>query len=266
MGAAGRTGSAHGGDGEGANASGLPGLSVAQGGYRLVPAETSVASAPSVDYAFRIVAADGETIHDFELEHERRMHLIAVRRDFERFQHLHPEQLADGSWTVEVDTRLGGVYRVFADFATDGDSLTLGTDLFVPGNFDPKPLPAVTTTDDAGDGYTVSLDSATPESGTNPIRFTVSRNGRQLDSVEPYLGADGHLVALRENDQAFLHTHPEGEPGGPGPISFAVDYPSAGRYRLFLQFKHAGEVRTAAFTQEVTGAGASGEEAGHGGP
>jgi hypothetical protein len=72
-----------------------------------------------------------------------------------------------------------------------------------------------------------------------------------VDAVEPYLGADGHLVALREHDQAFLHTHPEGEPGGPGPIEFGVEYPTAGRYRLFLQFKHAGEVHTAEFTQEV---------------
>jgi hypothetical protein len=96
------------------------------------------------------------------------------------------------------------------------------------------------------------------------VRFTITRDGQELDSVEPYLGADGHLVALREHDQAFLHTHPEGTPGGRGPISFRVEYPSAGRYRLFLQFKHAGEVRTAAFTQRVTGSGAGGGEASDG--
>ncbi|MDQ3728705.1 MAG: hypothetical protein M3355_03850, partial [Actinomycetota bacterium] len=135
--------------------------------------------------------------------------------------------------------------------------------------FDPVPLAAPKASADAGGGYEVTLDSAAPSSGSiNPARFTVSKDGRKLDSVEPYLGADGHLVALREHDQAFLHTHPQGEPGGRGPISFAVEYPSAGRYRLFLQFKHGGEVRTAAFTQEVTGAGAgsdaSTEEADHG--
>ena len=208
----------------GAAAGDLPGLAVADAGYRLVPARTSVASGPSAEYAFRIVGPDGETVSDFEVEHERRMHLIVVRRDFEGFQHLHPEQLPDGTWTVELDARLPGVHRVFADFAAAGRSLTLGTDLFVPGDFDPEPLP--------------------PVAGT--------------------AGADGHLVALREHDQAFLHTHPEGKPGGRGPISFQVEYPSAGRYRLFLQFKHAGEVRTAAFTREVTGSSAVTEEASHG--
>jgi hypothetical protein len=94
------------------------------------------------------------------------------------------------------------------------------------------------------------LLSEAPHAGeTTPARFVVSKDGRPIDRVQPYLDADGHLVALREHDQAFLHTHPEGEPGGSGPIEFGVEYPTAGNYRLFLQFRHAGEVRTAEFTQ-----------------
>ena len=251
----------HGGEG-----GALPGLAVESGGYRLVPAETSLASGPSTPYGFRIADERGETVREFDLEHERRMHLIFVRRDFTNFQHLHPRQLEDGSWSVEAETTAGGVYRVFADFATGGESLTLATDVFVAGEFDPAPLPDPAATDVVGDGYEVSLDSGSPASGgTSPASFTVSRHGRELDSVEPYLGADGHLVALREHDQAFLHTHPEGEPGGSGPISFQVEYPSPGRYRLFLQFRHGGEVRTAAFTQEVRGPAGGAEEADDGG-
>lgn len=241
----------------GSGAVGPPGLAVAQDGYRLVPDETTVDSGPAVNYAFRIIDENGATVRDFELEHERRMHLIVIRRDFEHFQHLHPRQLEDGSWEADVDLSQAGVYRVFADFASGGQSLTLASDLFVPGRFDPVPLPPPASTDDAGDGYEVSLDSASPRGGgANQVRFTVRRSGRELDSVEPYLGADGHLVALRENDQAFLHTHPDGEPGGSGPISFQVEYPSAGRYRLFLQFKHQGKVRIASFTQQVDGVNA----------
>ena len=66
--------------------------------------------------------------------------------------------------------------------------------------------------------------------------------------VEPYLGANGHLVALREGDLAYLHTHPETHSGRR--IAFETEFPSAGRYRLFLQFKHEGKVRTA-FTRRV---------------
>jgi len=65
--------------------------------------------------------------------------------------------------------------------------------------------------------------------------------------VEPYLGASGHLVALREGDLAFLHVHPEADR-----LAFDAQFPSPGRYRLFLQIKTGGVVRTAAFTHEVS--------------
>jgi len=238
----------------------LPGLAVAQDGYRLIPERTELDRGGAGRYRFRIVDAANETVSDFDVEHERRMHLIVVRRDFANFQHLHPRQLADGSWEVEANLDEAGVYRVFADFATGGQSLTLATDLLVAGRFQPHPLPAPRTTDAAGDGYEVTIESAEPTGGTaTPVQFSVSRDGRPLDGVEPYLGADGHLVALREHDQAFLHTHPEGKPGGPGPISFQVEYPTPGRYRLFLQFKDRGEVRTAAFTQQLDGSPSAGE-------
>ena len=75
--------------------------------------------------------------------------------------------------------------------------------------------------------------------------------------MDDYLGAKGHLVALREGDLAYLHTHPaEGEghaQGDGGAIGFETEFPSEGRYRLFLQFKHDGEVHTAAFTRAVAG-------------
>ena len=56
-------------------------------------------------------------------------------------------------------------------------------------------------------------------------------------------------MALREGDLAYLHVHPEGH--GDGAVSFVTEFPSEGRYRLFLQFKHEGVVQTVAFTREV---------------
>ena len=81
------------------------------------------------------------------------------------------------------------------------------------------------------------------------LRFDIRREGRSI-RVQRYLGAGGHLVALREGDMAYLHVHPTG--GGGRHVSFATEFPSAGRYRLFLQFKHRGRVHTAAFTEDVT--------------
>jgi hypothetical protein len=69
--------------------------------------------------------------------------------------------------------------------------------------------------------------------------------------IQPYLGARGHLVALRQGDLAYLHAHPEEHEGAAHAIPFAAEFPSAGSYRLFLQFRVAGVVHTAAFTVAV---------------
>jgi hypothetical protein len=68
--------------------------------------------------------------------------------------------------------------------------------------------------------------------------------------VDPYLGADGHLVVLRQGDLAFLHVHPSGNAGDEA-VAFEATLPTAGRYRMFLQFRHDGRVHTAEFTEEV---------------
>jgi hypothetical protein len=87
--------------------------------------------------------------------------------------------------------------------------------------------------------------------GETHLHFTVSRHGREITDLQPYLGARGHLVALREGDLAYLHVHPQEGPERGAGITFGAEFPSAGRYRLFLQFRHAGRVHTTAFTEAV---------------
>jgi hypothetical protein len=195
---------------------------------------------------FRILDDRGAVVRDFDVEHTKRMHLIVVRRDLTGFQHLHPEQQADGSWRTALELPDAGSYRVFADFSHKGTATTLAGDLRVDGAADLRALPAPVPVADAGDGYEVRLDAGTVRAGQEAeLEFTVTRNGKPVQ-VEPYLGANGHLVALREGDLAFLHVHPEDDG-----VAFGATFPSAGSYRLFLQFQHEGQVRTAAFTQEV---------------
>jgi hypothetical protein len=176
------------------------------------------------------------------------MHFIVVRRDGQGFQHLHPELGDDGVWSVELTLPDAGSYRVFADFKHDGEAETLAGDLAVDGEADYRPLPAPVTSADTGDGYDVRLDAGALHTGREAeLRFTVTRDGEAV-RTEPYLGAGGHLVALREGDLAYLHVHPEGQGEG---VGFMTEFPSEGRYRLYLQFKHEGRVHTAEFTQEV---------------
>jgi hypothetical protein len=122
------------------------------------------------------------------------------------------------------------------------------------------------------DGYTVELEGDLSAGAEAELSLRVSRDGRPVTDLQPYLGAYGHLVALREGDLAYLHVHPveptDGTTPAPGPhVAFAATAPSPGSYRLFLDFRHGDTVHTAAFSVDAAPGAASGapdEPAGHG--
>ncbi|HEY1275751.1 MAG TPA: hypothetical protein VGF25_12600 [Thermoleophilaceae bacterium] len=240
--------SAHGGAAEPA-ADPVRGLAASDGGLKLALHTTELQRGRPSELAFAIVGAGGRPVRDFDVAHEKRMHVIVVRRDGRGFQHLHPRLGGDGVWRARATLVDAGSYRVFTDFERHGEPRTLASDLAVDGEADYRPLPPPATTAITSDGYEVALAGAAPRAGREAeLRFTVSRDGVPV-RTERYLGAGGHLVALREGDLAYLHVHPEDGDA----VGFMTRFPSAGRYRLYLQFKHAGRVHTAEFTQEVTG-------------
>ena len=220
---------------------------------RSLPASFAATAGRPRRLHFRVVGRDGAALRSgYQLEAERRLHLIVVRRDLTGYQHLHPAMAADGTWSVPVKVAEPGAYRVFADFQLRCQKHVLAADLLVPGSFRPATLPAPATVASA-DGYDVRLQSPV-RCGPATRRHCASRSaaaGRPVDAVEPYLGARGHLVALRQGDLAYLHVHPEEHPDAANAIPFAAEFPSAGAYRMFLQFKIDGVVHTAAFTVEV---------------
>ncbi|HSD24812.1 MAG TPA: DUF4396 domain-containing protein [Solirubrobacterales bacterium] len=245
-------------DAEGHAADPVRGLSVAEDGMRLEMGTSTGRAGIPTTLEYRVVDERGEAVRDFEIEHTKPMHLIVVRRDLTGFQHLHPTMRADGTWTTELSLPESGSYRVFADFAHDGENRTLAGELNVDGPVDWRALPAQADTARTDDGYEVRLAWGGSSAGDDrQLAFTVTRDGAPVD-LQEYLGAGAHLVALRESDLAFLHVHPmesgPAEAAGSGKIRFMTEFPSAGGYRLFLQFKHDGRVHTAAFTREVSDA------------
>ncbi|MGW5388215.1 hypothetical protein [Nocardia sp. NPDC003963] len=239
-------------------ATGEPGgLTSSAGGYTLVLADPIVTAGPEATLRFRIEDSTGRPVTRYTPNHEKDLHLILVRRDTAGYQHLHPTLGPDGIWSTPVDLTRAGDQRVFADFVTaDGQPLTLGTDLRVAGRYTPRPLPAANATA-AVDGYTVDMKGGVTPGSTTDVTFTVTRDGQPVTDLQPYLGAYGHLVALRAADLGYLHVHPAGHPGdgntaaGPG-VTFAVTAPGTGDYRLFFEFRHNGAVHRAEFTVPVT--------------
>ena len=130
---------------------------MAENGLRVVVEDPELRRGRSEQLRFRVVDDAGTTVRDFDVAHTKRMHLIVARRDLATFQHLHPEQQADGSWTTDITLGEAGSYRLFADFTKDDETSTLASDLRVDGIADFRPLPAATPTSVSDGGYDVRL-------------------------------------------------------------------------------------------------------------
>ncbi|MFE3248113.1 hypothetical protein [Streptomyces sp. NPDC059209] len=256
------TGTETGGE-EGGGKAAAGGLQISEGGYTLALDTPRVAAGEPADLRFSVKDERGRSLTSYAREHGKELHFIVASRDLTVYRHLHPTRAADGTWSVAATLPAAGGYRAFADFKPAGKGaagITLGTDLAVSGKSEPAALPPVRATAEV-DGYRVTLDGALTAGKARELTLSVSRNGRPVTDLQPYLGAYGHLVALRAGDLAYLHVHPNGEPDDgvtePGPeVSFTATAPSAGAYRLFLDFRHEGKVRTAAFTVDVPVTGA----------
>jgi hypothetical protein len=222
-------------------------------GLELGPATRSLPAGGSATWRFRIVDCDGKAVRSFEPEQGKLLHLIVVRSDFTGYQHLHPTLAADGTWSVDVKAPKGGRYRAIADFVIDGRKYVLGTTLVAPGPATETPLPAPAERA-AVDGYEVELQrpAVLEADQESQLTFRVTRHGRPVRDLQPYLGAYGHLVALHAPELAYSHVHPNGEDRVKGAITFDTELHRAGTYRLFMQFQTDGRVHTVAFTQTVS--------------
>lgn len=204
------------------------GLALEQDGYRLVAERDALTAGRRETYVFRILGPNRSVLRDYDVEHERRLHLIVVARSPNtHFLHVHPNQRADGAWTASLRLPVSGSYRVFADFTTVGERRTLGIDLAGHSG-------------STRGGEAISRYEVSQHGHGDRLEFDVRSSGNTV-RLQRYLGARGHLVVLREGDLAYIHAHADEDE-----LAFDVPFPSPGRYRLYLQFKVGGQVETVA--------------------
>ncbi len=218
-------------------------------GFTIKPMTASFDAGYSGEFAFSIVLEGTETaVTEFEVHHEKEMHLILVNHELTQYLHLHPERDADGVWRTPVSFPVDGFWRVVADFVADGKAVILGTDVVVGStpmtmsNFTEEIRTAVSGP------YTAELVGDTAHEGSRPLKVVFTRDGAPVTSVNPYLGANAHLVAFSPALE-YVHMHPnDGFVGGT--MTFTAPAMGHSFYKLFLQADFDGEIRLFEFVLE----------------
>jgi hypothetical protein len=230
------------------------------------PASPAADSATKLTYV--VTQSDGSTPELVE-SHTKYSHLIVVSHDLSSFQHVHPTQTSPGTFQIDLTWPSGGDYVLFAD-ATPKDSTSHVERIPVTVAGTPVPEVALTPTprELAIEGYAVQLETAPAElvAGDATLTFHLSKDGQPLTTLEPYLGAMGHLVVISADTTQFLHAHPEDHVGHDASqpdmhgehaasvatsVAFGTAFPSPGLYKAWGQFLINGKVVTAPFVVEV---------------
>jgi len=209
-------------------------------------------------------------VRSFEPVHDRRYHLFVVSHDMQAFQHVHPDQQADGSWALDVTFPKPGAYRVISDFLPTGGAPQLLARTLVTADFagDLRSQDARLEVDTAWKKTVGSLSAeltfdpprlVAGQYGHLAFRLSDAATGEPVTDLQPYLGAFGHAFVLSEDLRDSVHSHPpewrdgrEVTSGFGGPeVMFEGYMPRPGRYRVWSQFLRRGELVTIPFTFEV---------------
>ncbi len=205
--------------------------------------------------------------------------------------HLHPELVADGDFRLRMPQMPPGHYRLYGDVVhATGFPETLVATVDIPAGMtgtalngeDASALAAPIAEGVLGtayrlpDGYTMTWDKPADlrAGAAYRFRFTLLDSaGQPASGMQPYLGMAGHAAFVKTDGSVFAHTHPEGSAamadlmlagegtgavaGMPMPtevlpqVDFPYGFPTAGRYRIFVQMKHSGVVETGVFDAQV---------------
>src|SRR5215472_3789774 len=252
--------------------------------FRTMPVAVKAGQKTTLYFTFRRPGT-GEVVKKFEVVHERQFHLFVISQDMEYFEHIHPTERPDGTWTIEVTLPKPGYYKVLCDFMPSGGSAQFLARALVTAGYSGD-LEGGAAHLVADTNLTKTVDDITATVKYDPETFQValyghinffltdSQTGRPITDLQTYLGAFGHTLIMSEDMEDYVHSHPldilampddEGGPpqflippgadlekirGGPE-VTFEGLMPKPGRYRAWTQFRRHDQIHTFAYTFNV---------------
>jgi hypothetical protein len=196
---------------------------------------------------------NGRTV-SLEKIHEKEMHLLVVSEDLSCFSHLHPIRVND-KYQINHQFPKAGKFHLFVDYSINGNQGVARHEILVKGKpEEPDSLPQESLIWKEAP-YKLKLpEDQLPIFPQEMIGLTllVYHNEVLITALDTYLGALAHVVIISEDVKQYLHVHPV-ETSQKGPeIKLHTSFPEAGKYKMFIQFKHKNKVMTASLVLNIT--------------
>lgn len=224
------------------------------------------------------VKENGETVTDLQKVHDRVSHLVILSKDLQFFDHVHADFDPDtGLFSLQYIFHKKGTYVLFADYTLQktGNTKVERDEIKVQQKkteTNRNPQKRSTDKDDIIVHQQIEPENVQAGEDTRLTFRLESESGDEINDIEPYLGAPGHLIIISKDTKLFLHAHPDiagmihkpagqthnhhtsNEPTRFGPaIVFHTRFPTPGLYKLWLEFLRKGKLYRKKFEITVEG-------------
>jgi DMSO/TMAO reductase YedYZ heme-binding membrane subunit len=214
-------------------------------------------------------ASNGNPVSLYRTLYEKPLHLLVVNDELTYFKHIHPT-LQGNEFHITTAFPTAGKYRLYLQYqplnAIEQHVAFLVT-VGQPTQTPPTTIPEERLTDRV-DNYKVELEkenfnAAQMTAGKQTVRFKIIdiHTDKPVTTLQPYLGAFGHLTMINTKDHTSMHVHPSVlTPPAPdarsGPYIDFIPMGmygafTPGTYRVFMEFNPDGKVQTADFTIHI---------------
>lgn len=245
------------------------------GGYKV---RVESFAKPAVDKSVLLnfdITRGGRAIRELAIVHTKPLHLIAVSKDLGHFLHLHPDVIGNGRLALNTKFPEGGRWVLYGDFTESGAAnqiVRVPIDVAgeVAHGHELEKTSNEVCDEPTGTTVTLNMDPARAQVGENMMTFMLKdAEGRPVNDLEPVLGALGHLVIIKEGaatHKDYVHSHPMEQGSSamaamPCCVQFHVEFPSAGRYKAWVEFNRAGKKVLVSYVFDVIRSGSRRPEA-----
>jgi len=209
---------------------------------------SAVLSAGVIDYKFQLV--DEKLKKEIKPEnlvetHTKLLHLIAYDAARVEFFHEHPEYV-DGQWQTKINFKANGSYFIFLQGQLDdGDEFSAYTKIQITnGSIENETKPLAEIRKFQIENTVFEFENRTIKAKKMlTLNYKISRTDGNPAAVEPYLGANAHVIAVAPDADSIVHVHPmDGMDATTGMIH--ASFPMAGDYRVWVQIIESGKLLT----------------------
>ncbi len=198
------------------------------------------------------------TSDDLQLTHTKKIHLFVIDDSLSHYQHIHPEETAEGGYAFTFTPETNLPYTLWGELKRKNNNVKEHVKVHLPNDMHEEALKPYPLTPSfhaennvlKADWNNASYDSLIKGKKSDIIIHLKKQDGTPISSLDTLMGAKAHMAGFNEQTKQLVHVHPmHGD--NPSQLLFHIAPEDAGLTKFFLQVQYQGEEMYFPFVMNV---------------